>query len=104
MENITLSDEDLGLAFETYISICRDDSNEMINTKDYFLDLMNKKNPACFDPMPTINEGDITQGQQPVYYFDGQRCKAMFSLPGLKTKNQFLSSSLCEMMCVPRCQ
>ena len=37
MENITLSDADLGLAFETYISVCRDDSKMIENDKEYFL-------------------------------------------------------------------
>ena len=37
MENITVSNVDLGLAFETYISVCRDDSENMVNSKEYFL-------------------------------------------------------------------
>ena len=37
MENITLSDVDLGLAIETYISVCRDDSLKISNENDYFL-------------------------------------------------------------------
>ena len=37
MENITLTEEDLGLAFETYISICRDDAKNIESSSNYFM-------------------------------------------------------------------
>ena len=37
MENITLTGEDLDLAFETYISICREDAKIIQSSSEYFL-------------------------------------------------------------------
>jgi hypothetical protein len=88
MEKITVTDEDLGLAFETYISICRDDAKNIKSNTEYFMviidvvvstlisficlkNLTNKRSGECYNNRPTGVEGN-SQGKQLIYNFDGQ--------------------------------
>ena len=47
MENITLTKEDLSLAFETYISVCRDDAKTTQSSSDYFMVFIHVKDIFC---------------------------------------------------------
>jgi len=102
MENITVTKEDLSLAFETYISVCRDDAKTTQSSSDYFMNLMKKKSEECYDAKP-IKDDTTVENQRTVYYFDGESCQAISAVSGQDTSNQFSSSYLCEALCVDRC-